>query len=139
VVGAMYFEGTVNLTSDMLVKVDRMSMAASLEVRCPLLDQELAELAARIPLQMKIRNGRGKYVLTRALGDRLPPELLTRPKMGFGVPLGQWFRTGLRDLLHDHLEGSAFRQRHIVRPSFVTHMIEEHQSGRRDNSRWLWA
>ena len=71
----------------MLVKVDRMSMANSLEVRCPVLDHELAELARTIPHAWKIREGKGKYILLRALGDRLPAELLNRPKMGFGVPL----------------------------------------------------
>src|SRR5581483_4731388 len=83
----LHFETTVNLPGDMLVKVDRMSMANSLEVRCPLLDHELAELAAAIPHSWKIRNGRGKHILLAALGDRLPPELLSRGKMGFAIPL----------------------------------------------------
>jgi asparagine synthase (glutamine-hydrolysing) len=84
---ALYFEATAKLTGDMLVKVDRMSMAASLEVRCPLLDQELALLAAKIPHSWKLGAGKGKRILIDTLGGRLPPELLTRPKRGFGVPL----------------------------------------------------
>ena len=84
---AMYFEATAKLTGDMLVKVDRMSMANSLEVRCPMLDDRLAELAARIPHAWKLRNGRGKDIFIQALGDRLPAELLRQPKRGFGVPL----------------------------------------------------
>ncbi|MBZ5623386.1 MAG: asparagine synthase C-terminal domain-containing protein, partial [Acidobacteriia bacterium] len=84
---AMYFEGTANLTGDMLVKVDRMSMANSLEVRCPLLDHELAEMAAGVPHAWKIAGGKGKRILIEALGDRLPAEVLARGKMGFGVPL----------------------------------------------------
>ncbi len=73
---ALYFEATAKLTGDMLVKVDRMSMANSLEVRCPMLDHELAELAARIPHAWKLKNGRGKDIFIRAVGHRLPPELL---------------------------------------------------------------
>ena len=135
----MYFEATANLTGDMLVKVDRMSMAASLEVRCPLLDHELAELAATIPHAWKIRNGRGKDILIDALGDRLPPELLNRPKMGFGVPLADWFRGPLRPILRDHLESQRFFARDIVSPSFVRALIAEHESRRRNNTTWLWS
>ena len=116
---AQYFETAVNLPGDMLPKVDRMSMAASLEVRCPLLDQRLGDVAASIPNSWKIREGRGKYILVKALGDTLPPELLTRQKMGFGVPLDLWFRGALRDMLHDHLTGSRFLERGIVSPPFV--------------------
>jgi asparagine synthase (glutamine-hydrolysing) len=129
----------VNLPGDMLVKVDRMSMAASLEVRCPLLDQGVGEVASSIPTSWKIREGRGKYILVKALGDTLPPELLTRQKMGFAVPLEFWFRGALRDMLHDHLTGSRFLERNIVSPVFVHHLLEEHNSGRRNHAHWLWS
>lgn len=135
---AMFFELTAKLTSDMLVKVDRMSMAASLEVRCPLLDHKLAELAASIPYSWNMRNGKGKTLLIEALGDRLPPTLLNRPKWGFGVPLGDWFRGSLREMLYDHLTGDTFLRRGIVKREFVQYLLEEHQSGRRDNNYWLW-
>jgi asparagine synthase (glutamine-hydrolysing) len=136
---AMYFEATANLTGDMLVKVDRMSMAASLEVRCPLLDHELAEMAAGLPHAWKIANGRGKQILLKAIGDRLPAELLTRPKMGFGVPLPQWFRGSLREMLWDHLTAPRFLERGIVSGAFVRRLLEEHQRGRRSNELWLWS
>ncbi|HWB83423.1 MAG TPA: asparagine synthase (glutamine-hydrolyzing) [Bryobacteraceae bacterium] len=136
---AMYFESTANLTGDMLVKVDRMSMAASLEVRCPLLDHELAELAAGIPHAWKIAGGKGKQILLQALGNRLPPELLTRRKMGFGVPLADWFRGSLRELLWDHLTSPHFLKRGFVSEPFLRRLLEEHQSGRRDNRHWLWS
>ena len=136
---ALFFETTQNLPGDMLVKVDRMSMANSLEVRCPLLDHELGELAAGIPHSWKIRDGKGKYILLRALGDRLPAALLTRGKMGFGVPLSLWFRGALRAFLWDHLGSSSFTRRGIVSPAFVQQMLREHDSGRRDNSHWLWS
>lgn len=136
---ALFFETTQNLPGDMLVKVDRMSMANSLEVRCPLLDHELGELAASIPHDWKIRNGKGKYILVRALQDRLPEAVFNRRKMGFGVPLSLWFRGALRAFLWDHLSSAAFASRGIVSPIFVQQMLREHDSGRRDNSHWLWS
>lgn len=136
---ALYFEATAKLSGDMLVKVDRMSMANSLEVRCPLLDHPLAELAAGIPHGWKIAGGQGKRILIEALGDRLPAALLRRPKMGFGVPLASWFRGSLREFLWDHLGGGRFFERGIVEPGFVKNLLAEHHSGRRDNNRWLWA
>jgi asparagine synthase (glutamine-hydrolysing) len=135
---AFYFETTANLTGDMLVKVDRMSMANSLEIRCPVLDHKLAELAAQFPPSWKIWKGRGKRILIEALGDRLPPELLNRPKQGFGVPLAIWFRGELWDYLNGQLLGSNFLDRGFVSPAFVRYLLEEHRSGRRDNSHWLW-
>jgi asparagine synthase (glutamine-hydrolysing) len=135
----MYFEATANLTGDILVKVDRASMAASLEVRCPLLDHRFAEFATRIPLGWKWQNGRGKRILLDALGDRLPAELLTRPKMGFGVPLDHWFRGPLRELIHDTLSGRTFLDRGIVSPEFVRYLLEEHDAGRRTNHHQIYA
>jgi asparagine synthase (glutamine-hydrolysing) len=136
---AMYFEGTANLTGDMLVKVDRMSMAASLEVRCPLLDHELAEFAATLPHHWKLSAGKGKRILLRALGERLPEGILHRPKMGFGVPLSDWFRGSLRELLWDHLTSPRFLSRGMVSAPFVRQLLEEHQSARRNNEQWLWS
>jgi len=136
---ALYFETTQNLPGDMLVKVDRMSMANSLEVRCPVLDHELAELAAGIPHAYKIRNGKGKYIFLRAVGDRLPAALLSRPKMGFGVPLASWFQGPLRAFLWDHLTSTSFTSRGITSPAFVKHLLVEHDTGRRDNHHWLWS
>ncbi len=135
----MYWEATANLTGDMLVKVDRMSMANSLEVRCPLLDHELAELAATIPHAWKIAGGQGKRILLEAVGDRLPAALLHRPKWGFGVPLADWFRGELREFLWDHVTAAEFLDRGIVSPEFLRALLQEHDSGRRDNSHWLWS
>jgi asparagine synthase (glutamine-hydrolysing) len=136
---AMYFEATANLTGDMLVKVDRMSMAASLEVRCPMLDHELAELAATVPHHWKIDADKGKRILLKAIGDRLPPELLTRGKMGFGVPLPHWFRGSLREMLWDKLTSRRFLDRGMISEGFLRELLEEHQSGRRNNSARLWS
>jgi len=135
----MYFEATNLLTGDFLVKVDRASMAASLEVRCPLLDHHFAEFATRIPTSWKWENGNGKRILIDALGDRLPPELLTRSKMGFGVPIDHWFRGPLRQLAHDSLLSKTFLDRGIVSPDFVRYLLEEHASGRRSNHHQIYA
>jgi len=107
-------------------------------VRCPLLDHVLAETANRIPNSMKLRNGKGKLILLKALGDRLPPELLTRPKAGFGIPFAQWFRGPLRPMLWDSLTSKSFLDRGITSSARMTEVLREHDSGRRDNSFFLW-
>jgi asparagine synthase (glutamine-hydrolysing) len=136
---ALYFEAHAKLTGDFLVKVDRMSMAASLEVRCPLLDHELAEWAMTVPKQFKLRDGRTKYLLVAALKDRLPAKLLTLPKKGFGAPLTIWFRTSLREYLHDILTSKEFFSRGMVSEGFVKELLAEHDSGRRDHYHLLWT
>ena len=136
---ALYFETAARLTGDMLVKVDRMSMANSLEVRCPMLDHRLAELAARIPHSWKLRNGRGKDIFIRALAHRLPGEVLRQPKRGFGVPLAAWFRGPLKELLWDHLRSRRFLNRGMVSPGFVDQLLDEHDRGRRDHYHQLWS
>ncbi len=135
---AMYFETAVNLPGDMLVKVDRMSMANSLEVRCPLLDQEVADVAARIPHAWRMRGGMGKRFFVDAMADRLPERLLTRGKMGFTVPLADWFRGELREFVRDHLLGQRFLARGFVSRPFLETLLAEHDARRRDNSQWLW-
>jgi len=135
----MYFEATANLTGDMLVKVDRASMAASLEVRCPLLDHQLAEYATRIPTRWKWRAGAGKRILINAFRDRLPAAIVNRSKMGFGVPIDRWFRGPLRELVHDCLLAKRFLDLGIVAPDFVRYLLHEHDSGRRDNHHHMYA
>jgi len=136
---AVFYEAAEKLTGDILVKVDRMSMACSLEVRGPLLDHKLAEFALSLPHHWKQSGNRGKTILLDALGDRLPPALLTRPKAGFGVPLDHWFRTTLRDYLHDHLLGRDFLDRGIVSEPALRELIAEHERGRRHHGYFLWS
>ena len=136
---ALYFEATAKLTGDMLVKVDRMSMANSLEVRCPLLDHKLAELAAQIPHAWKMRGGVGKYCLIEAMKQRLPEVVWNRPKRGFSVPIREWLCGPLRDMLHDHLATPRFLERGFVSPQFLQTLIKEHMDWRRDNRQVLWA
>jgi asparagine synthase (glutamine-hydrolysing) len=95
------------LPEDILTKVDRMSMAVSLETRCPLLDHRVVEFALRLPLEMKWHGGRGKWLLRRILYRRVPRELLERPKMGFGVPLADWFRGPLRASMEERIAGAV--------------------------------
>ena len=103
----MRFDAETYLPEDVLTKVDRMSMAHSLESRVPLLDNEVLAFAASLPAAMKIKNGRRKHVLKEVAARLLPRDLLDRPKQGFGVPLSIWFRGNLRELFVDTLLSSA--------------------------------
>ena len=127
------------LPDDILAKVDRTSMAVSLESRVPLLDHRLMEFVATMPSSFKLRNGDGKYLLKRAMAQDLPQEILTRKKMGFGVPLGDWFRRELRDMTRDVLLGRQARQRGIFQTPEVEALLATHDAGRRDHSARLWA
>jgi asparagine synthase (glutamine-hydrolysing) len=133
-----YFEATTQLTGSMLVKIDRMSMANSLEVRCPFLDHQLAEVAMKAPHSWKLGTKSGKRILLKAIGSRLPPELLSLPKKGFGVPLAHWFRGALRSFLWDTLTSTEFLGRGLVSEPFLRTILEEHDRGRRNNDHWLW-
>lgn len=134
----LFFEETAVLPSDLLVKVDRMSMANSVEVRSPMLDLAVVEIASSVPHRLNFQGSKGKQLLMRALGDRFPTELLTRPKKGFSIPLAEWFRGPLRGFLWDHLTSSRFRSRGFVSPAFLDHLMTEHDSRRRENHTWLW-
>lgn len=134
----LYVETMSYLPEALLVKVDIASMASSLEVRCPFLDHRLIEFAARLPEHFKLRNGTGKLVLKRALAGLVPDALLHRKKMGFGIPLGPWFRGELRDLLRDTLLSTHARQRPFFDPVAIEALIDAHQRGEEHGPR-LWA
>jgi asparagine synthase (glutamine-hydrolysing) len=123
------------LTDDILTKVDRASMANSLEVRCPLLDHKLMELAASMPSTLKLKGTVGKYIFKKVLEKRLPSEIIYRNKMGFAIPLARWFRNGIRDFAHAHI---VERQDPYLSTSFVNKIWNQHQSGHRDRSTQLW-
>jgi asparagine synthase (glutamine-hydrolysing) len=125
------------LPEDILVKVDRMTMAHSLEARSPLLDHHLAELAARIPSALSVDNGGGKAMLKRAMGDLLPPGWGTRPKTGFSVPLTDWLRRDLGAYASEVINGSPFIGEWL-RPRAVQDLLREHAAGRRDRALPLW-
>ena len=130
---------TTYLPCDILHKVDIASMAHSLECRQPFLDYRVVEWAASLPIGHKFRWGRGKQILKRAFGRLLPGEIWRRPKMGFGVPLDDWFRHELRDLTHDVLLDKTARERGFFRPEFVTQLIAEHEQRQFDHAYRLWA
>jgi len=126
------------MLDDILVKVDRMSMAHSLEVRSPLLDQKVAELAARMPTDMKIQGQTGKVVLRRVLQGRLPAPSLKKGKQGFSVPLRDWFRGKLSAWVHDYLGPGGFLPPELFQPAAVQRLLREHQSGQFDHARKIW-
>jgi asparagine synthase (glutamine-hydrolysing) len=127
------------LPEDILTKVDRTSMLVSLETRVPLLDHVLVEFAARIPSSLKLRGERGKHILKQAMAHDLPREVLTRSKMGFGVPIARWFQTDLKDFVVDVLADRRAGQRGIVRPEVVKQLLATHRAGHHDRSPQLWA
>lgn len=129
------------LPGDLLVKVDMASMAHSLECRGPFLDHRVVELAVAMPVsrKLRLRPGRSKVVLKRAFADLLPPAIRSRPKMGFGVPIGRWFRDDLKDELCGVLLDPSCLNRGIFRPEAVQCLVDDHTSGRRDVAPRLWA
>ncbi|MDQ6803010.1 MAG: asparagine synthase (glutamine-hydrolyzing) [Acidobacteriota bacterium] len=126
------------LPDDILAKVDRASMAVSLEAREPLLDHRLIEYAWRLPLSMKIRRGQTKWALRQVLYRYVPAALIDRPKMGFSIPLDSWLRTGLRDWAESLLNADRLRAERILRVEPIRAMWEDHISGRRDRHHALW-
>jgi asparagine synthase (glutamine-hydrolysing) len=135
---AMAIDVASYLPYDLLVKVDIASMANGLEARSPFLDHEVMEFAARLPVEIKFRGGRLKSLLKRAFADLLPPENVNRRKMGFGVPVGRWFRGPLRDLLCDALLSPRSLGRGYFREPEVRRLVGEHLERRADHSFQLW-
>jgi asparagine synthase (glutamine-hydrolysing) len=134
-----YLDMKTYLVGDILTKVDRASMAHSLEVRVPLLDHPLMEWLSGLPPDLKLRGREGKYLFKRALEPYLPHEILYRPKMGFSVPLAGWFRGPLRQRVRDAVLGPVMTDSGYFNPRFLHEMVDEHQSGARDYSVSLWS
>jgi asparagine synthase (glutamine-hydrolysing) len=139
----MYLDSKTYLPGDILVKVDRMSMAHSIETRAPLLDHRLIEFAQTIPSSLKLRRtNRGwetKYILKRAVEGLIPDEIIHRPKQGFDVPIKHWLKRELGDMCDDLLTGPRARQRGYFNQDVVASLLQEHRRGIRDNARHLWA
>lgn len=127
------------LPCDILTKIDIASMAYSLECRCPFLDHEVIELAARMPIERKLRGRQGKQILLDTFADLLPPSIQRRGKMGFGVPLSNWFRRELQTFLRDVLFDPRTLARGFFKPSAVQRLFDEHLHARTDHSHRLWA
>lgn len=127
------------LPDDLLVKIDVAAMAHGLEARSPFLDHEFMEFAATIPADVKMRPWRTKAVLKSAMSDRLPPELLRRPKSGFVAPIDRWLREELRDMAYDTLLSDKARARGLFRPAEIERILDDHMSGRQANQHQIWA
>jgi asparagine synthase (glutamine-hydrolysing) len=126
------------LSDDILVKVDRAAMATSLETRVPLLDHRLVEFAWSLPLNMKVRDGQGKWLLRQVLYRHVPREMIERPKQGFAVPIDAWLRGPLRDWAEALLDEARMRREGLLNPAPIRLKWQEHLSGRRNWQHWLW-
>lgn len=135
----MYWDGALYLPDDILTKVDRASMAVSLEARSPLLDYRVVELAWRIPTSLLVQDGRGKWPLRQVAYRHIPRHLLDRPKMGFGVPLAAWLRGPLKDWGAVLLEPGRLEREGYFKPQPIAQAWQEHQEGHRDRHHQLWA
>jgi asparagine synthase (glutamine-hydrolysing) len=127
------------LENDILVKLDRASMMASLEGRVPLLNNDFVRYATRLPLRMKLRGLQSKFLLKRALKGTLPAKILNRPKKGFGIPVAHWFRGPLREQMLSVLSPERIAGQGFFDPAAVSRLIDDHLKGRRDNRKQLWT
>jgi asparagine synthase (glutamine-hydrolysing) len=134
----MHLDLMFYLPDDVLVKVDRASMAVSLETRAPFLDHRVVEFAAQLPLRAKLRNKQSKWILRQLLDRYVPREFVERPKMGFGVPLGDWLRGPLREWADAKLDPARIARHGVFDPGEVRHVWEEHLSGCANNTATLW-
>jgi asparagine synthase (glutamine-hydrolysing) len=139
IAGLQLLDVETYLPGDLLLKADIAAMAASLELRSPLLDHRVVELGLALPDSLKVRGRRGKVALRRAFADLLPPEVASRSKKGFGVPLTRWFRGELRGLAAGLLLDERARRRGQLRPAAVKRLLDEHVSGRADHGHRLWC
>ena len=135
----MYKDFVTYLPDDILTKVDRAAMAVSLETRIPLLDQDIIEFAWKLPLNMKIRKGQGKWILRELLNRHIPEKITNRPKMGFGVPLAEWLRGQLREWAEDLLDKKKLEQQGFFNSELITHKWNEHTEGKRNWHHQLWT
>jgi asparagine synthase (glutamine-hydrolysing) len=135
----LYFDQTSWLPDNLLERGDRMTMAASLEARMPFMDSELAAFVSALPDQWRIRGRTTKRILRLAMRRLLPPSILERPKIGFRVPVNEWFRGPMRSYLLEHLTGAGSRTRDYYHPQVLRQYLDEHISGRHNHEKLLWS
>lgn len=135
----LYLDSKTYLPGDILTKVDRMSMAASLEARVPLLDHELIEFVTRIPSELKLKSLETKYIFKKAMEGIVPNEILYREKQGFGVPIGDWINVQLKDRIHSDLTDAKTIGRGYFNLKYIYTLLDEHRRNRRDHSHALWV
>ncbi len=134
-----YLDMKLYLQESILVKVDRASMACSLEVRAPFLDHELVEFVMGLPSHYKLRGMSSKYILKRALKNQIPDEIIHRKKKGFGVPIAKWVKGELRGLFEDLLSPHRIRKEGFLNPEYVASLLQDHLFNRKDNRKQLWT
>ncbi len=127
------------MAEDILTKVDRASMAVSLEVRAPFLDPRVAQFAAAIPLEYKLKGKKGKYILKKAVEPLLPKNILDRPKKGFGIPIADWLKGRLNPLMHDLLAPERMKDQGLFNENYVQKLINEHESNIASHHKELWT
>lgn len=135
----LYLDSKTYLPGDILTKVDRMSMASSLEARSPLLDHKLIEYVTRIPSSLKLKGSEAKYIFKRAIEGFVPREILYREKQGFGVPIGDWINLQLKDRITSDLSDRRTQERGYFDVNYIRLLLDEHARGRRDHSHALWT
>jgi asparagine synthase (glutamine-hydrolysing) len=134
-----YLELKLRLPELLLMRVDKITMATSVEARVPFLDHHLIEYAMSLPRSLKVKGGTGKHILKRALESVLPAEVLYRPKRGFGAPVREWFRGPEGEGLIGQLMNSSIRERNFFDYAFIQRLVDEHRRERRDWSANLWC
>ena len=135
----LYLDGKLTFSDLYLVKVDRASMANSLEVRCPFLDKDLMEYVNSISTYLKIKDGETKHLLKKIASRYIPEDVIYRKKMGFGIPLKEWTRNGLKDIIYDYLSDKKIKDTGLFAEYEVERIMNEHYSGKKDNSMALWT
>ncbi len=135
----LYCDVKTWLPDNLLVKVDRMSMATSLEARVPYLDHKVVELCTSMPIHLKLRGFTSKYILRKAFSNLIPEAILKRRKQGFTVPLAPWFRKELRDFVQEILSQNSIAKRGYFNYNYIKHILKEHLEGKRDYSREIWS
>jgi asparagine synthase (glutamine-hydrolysing) len=135
----MFLDAMTYLPDDILVKVDRAAMANSLETRVPFLDHRLVELASRLPMYMKIRDGETKWLLRQVLYQYVPKELIERPKAGFGIPLAEWLRGPLKGWVETLIDEKRLAKEGYFNVQYVRDLWNAHLSGRCNHQSLLWS
>jgi asparagine synthase (glutamine-hydrolysing) len=135
----MTLDATHYMSECVLFKVDRASMAASLETRAPFLDHTLVEFLMKLPIDLKLRGRTGKYILKQAMRDHLPADVIKRPKKGFGMPVAKWVKGELRSLVRDAFAPDRIKQRGLFNPVYVQRLLDEHEKGTADHRKLIWT
>jgi asparagine synthase (glutamine-hydrolysing) len=135
----LYMDVKLYLEGDILTKVDRASMANSLEVRVPFLNHSLVEHVAEIPHSLKLRGTKTKFLLKKAMEDQIPSDIVSRPKKGFNMPVAYWLNSNLKELVQDQFQEDKIRREGFFNPPYIQKLIAEHAEGSRDNRKLLWT